>query len=383
MRHRPHNPGPGEPDQNRLVRHTLPIVALFLLGCSTASPSPGGLADMPSIRTVTVGSVSSAGDAGNRTIRFEDDPIVIRRTLEAPPREVWPLLLDAYRAQGLVPGEWDVETLTLATAPREVSREWEGEPLQRFLDCGSSTTGRPLADDSRVSFAMASQLSGDPQGPTELLSRLEAVAFPFEAGPGRAQTCRSTGEMERRIVERVRAALGSPAAPSEPEGGAASGGMQPAGLPSAIVLPGIEPGDRVRITTFTEERHTGRLIAIRPDSLLMRTSRATAIPMASVASLKRYHAERGPILAGAALGAAAGIALAVGTDLGISSTHQAQGRILNPGLGAIGGGLAGAFLAWLTVGHAWVDIPLEILPVVGTGTGAGLGVRSSWRPPWP
>ena len=45
------------------------------------------------------------------------------------------------------------------------------------------------------------------------------------------------------------------------------------------------------------------------------------------------------------------------TGIGITGKHEVQGEILNPGLGAVFGGLLGAGVGYL-FGRSWLDVPL-------------------------
>jgi hypothetical protein len=65
--------------------------------------------------------------------------------------------------------------------------------------------------------------------------------------------------------------------------------------------------------------------------------------------------------AAALVGIVAGVTIATTTDWGIVGKHKIQGEMLNPGLGAIFGGIAGILVANGTFGTSWVEVPLERL----------------------
>ena len=138
------------------------LLLLFIfpaLGCATAKPGETDLLGTPQIRTVMAGARGGGDGTGLATIRFVDEPIVVEEVVGAPRDEVWPLLLEAYRAEGLVPDGADAESGILSLSRVEWSRERNGQSLSGFLDCGRSSTGRALANDARVVTDIASQVS--------------------------------------------------------------------------------------------------------------------------------------------------------------------------------------------------------------------------------
>jgi hypothetical protein len=143
----------------------------------------------------------------------------------------------------------------------------------------------------------------------------------------------------------------------------------------------VEPGTRIRIHTSPTERYTGTFLAYRNDTVLMRRSRITPVPLSSVSILEVHHARTPRIVAGAVIGAVAGIAIATGTDAGITGDHEIQGRILNPGLGSVAGGLAGAWIASKLFGTSWEEVSLDPGLQQDGSRGVGLGVRIPWPRP--
>ena len=64
------------------------------------------------------------------------------------------------------------------------------------------------------------------------------------------------------------------------------------------------------------------------------------------------------VWAGTLVGIVAGVAIATTTPLGITGEHDVQGEILNPGLGAVVGGLVGGFLGF-RFGTSWITVPVD------------------------
>jgi hypothetical protein len=128
--------------------------------------------------------------------------------------------------------------------------------------------------------------------------------------------------------------------------------------------------------TSPTERYTGTFLVYRNDTVLLRRSRVTGVPYSSVSTLEVQRTNTGRIVAGAGVGAVAGVAIAVRTGLGITGRHEVQGRVLNPGLGAVAGGLIGAFLTSKLFASRWEEVPLELQtsPVSGSPRGF-IGLR--------
>lgn len=338
------------------------LFVFSVLGCATAKMGEVDLLGTPQIRTVMAGA--RAGDGtGPATIRYVDEPIVVEEVVRAPREEVWPLLLDAYRAEGLAPDGVDPVSGIVSLSRVEWSRERDGLPLSAFLDCGLSGTGRPMADDARIVSAIISQVAARGTDATGVAIRFEAVAFPFDASGGRVRGCTTTGELERAIVARIQAALSPRQAESEFRG--TEVWTQPA-LSTPPVraevsdLP-IEPGDQVRVWLSSSERLTGAFMGVQPDTLFLRRSRRTALPLRSIEAIQIKRIHRPTTVFGFFLGMAAGVTLALTTDLGIGGGHAIQGKLLNPGLGALVGGLAGAAVGTVFFATSWEDVPLEMV----------------------
>jgi len=241
----------------------------------------------------------------------------------------------------------------------EWSRERNGERLSTVLDCGASGTGRPMADDARIAAALAAHVEDLGPGSAKVTLRLAAVAHPYESLGGRVRECVTTGVLERGILGRVRGAL----APAEiPSGVGPVVPAAPASPPTleAAALP-VAPGHQMRVWLASGERVTGAFLQVRSDSLVLGTSRRTPIPLELVRRAEMKRTRRLAVGAAALVGIAAGVTIATTTDWGIVGKHKIQGEMLNPGLGAIFGGIAGVLVANGTFGTFWVEVPLDRL----------------------
>lgn len=343
------------------------VLATFpLLGCASSSPEVDLLGG-PQIRTVTTGAGSPGGGDVTRgmSIRYVDDPILVEDIVGGAPTQVLPLLLDAYRIEGLTPDGMDLETGIVSVSRAEWSEQRNGLPVSTFLDCGPSSTGRPLADDAGIVLALAAQVKEEGPDVSRVTVRLDAQAFPQTSLGGRAQDCTTTGVLERALIGHVQTALapGSVEAGAEGEEDGPRPVLQGPALSNPVFradLSGLpfEPGDQVRVWLSESERLSGTFLGFQADSLLLRKTRRTAVPLAAVRGLQMKEVRRAPVLAGALLGVVAGVTVAMTTDMGIGGRHAIQGEILNPGLGAVFGGLVGAGVGYL-FGRSWLDVPLD------------------------
>jgi hypothetical protein len=328
------------------LKRLLLVSLLPLLGCAT-SRGEADLLRMPEIRTVTAGSVNPGGQSVATTFRYEEQPVLVEELVDGGVEEVLPALLDAYRSEGLLPDDIDAETGIVSLSRVEWSGERNGQPLSALLDCGLSATGRPMADDARIVAAVAAQVRGAGPDAARVTLRLVASAYPYESLGGRVRECVTTGELEHAILARARVALTPAPADADPAAG-------------DIDLP-FSAGDLLRVWVSPSERMTGSFLGVRRDTLLLGTGRRTAIPLERIEEIQMKRTRRSVMVVSVLVGVAAGVALATTTDLGIHGQHGSQGRILNPGLGAMTGGLAGALVASITFGTSWVQVPVGMV----------------------
>jgi hypothetical protein len=346
---------------------------LFLSGCATSGPGEADLLGGPQIRTVMAGEMGSGGEqVSTATLRYVDDPVLVEENLGGSLDDVWPLLLTAYGSEGLDPDGSDLTAGLLSVSRMEWSGDRGGEPVSTILDCGTSETGRPLADGARVVAAIASQLRAADEGSTRITTRFEGIAYPMGGATGGPRQCRTTGELERLIHAHVRAALEPGEAASRtlvPGNREAPGPTRPgmAGIPDVSSSPfrvapedlPIEPGDPIRVWVSPTIRLTGSYMGLRADTLLLRRSRRTALPLWAIENMQVKRTKPSATLVGSLVGAATGVVLFLSTDLGITGAHDIQGEILNPGLGALSGGLAGAAIGSIFFGSSWEDVSME------------------------
>ncbi len=339
------------------------LFALFLLpalGCATSGDGLD-LGGVPQTRTVTAGSASPSGSQmgiGRLSVSYVDEPLLVESTVEGTAETAWPALLEAFREEGLTPDGLDEQTHVVSVSRVEWSGERRGMPLSTFVDCGLSSTGLALADHARVAAALTAQVASDGPETARVVVRMDAVAFPLAEAGERARGCTTTRGLEEAIIGHVQRAL-EPDVP--PPGPSTTSGSSEA-VEAAVVHPEaysdlpFGPGDKIRVWVSSSERWTGAFLGFQADSLLLKRSRRTGVPLGIIQQIQVKETRRRPIVIGAVLGMAAGVTIATATDLGIGGRHAVQGEILNPGLGVVVGGLVGAVVGSVAFGTSWIDV---------------------------
>lgn len=186
------------------MRRTVPWCAPILFVCvvvtGCASSGRGGLDESRG------GLMQIEGDATLYKFDLNSDRTAIRHALEAPPAAVWAALPVVYekvglRGAGVVDEKHRVFGLpSAALLPRSLA----GEPLNRFLTCGSRTTGSSV-DTYEVRLRALTQIDSTAEG-SLVLTRLDAVAR-SRGVSGLPVSCSTTGRLERLLVDSLQARI--------------------------------------------------------------------------------------------------------------------------------------------------------------------------------
>lgn len=283
--------------------------------------------------------------------------------VQARPATLLPAVREAYRAffpeSGVEPGDGG----QVGVHGVSLTRRLATAPLATYLDCGTSSTGGPLANDSRVTASFVTVLRPAGDGSRSVVAtRIDAVAAPLEAGMGRsAVRCATTGVFEAEVLAHARDVLSArtltdgdaPREGAPPIGPPATLSTRPRGLSRVADAASVTTGSHVRIRTGNRT-FPARVAGVSASGMTARVEGGlTSIPWPEVEQLEVRVQERSRARMGAVLGALGGLAAGLGSDLFIDGKHAAQGRLLNPGLGALTGGLAGALLGSLIRSHRW------------------------------
>lgn len=157
-----------------------------------ATPAPTDGAGMPTTTRIETpnGAVALTTVPSTRTARL---------TVDAPVDSVWKALVPVYQALEIPVTTLLSDQRLVANEAFKVRRRLHGQPLSRYLECGSSM-GMQNADTYAVTMSIRTQLVGDPTGGTSVLTRVQAtgVAPTFSNS---AVSCASTGALEQQITD--------------------------------------------------------------------------------------------------------------------------------------------------------------------------------------
>ncbi len=179
---------------------TLSAAAIGILGAACASSSAVREREVVSPTSTVVTTASgSTMSIETQTQRYARET-VLDLTPEA-----------AYTALPLAFGFLGIEVRTHQDSERMMGntnfiarRQLKGERLSSYVDCGRGATLQNNADNYEVRFSVLSQIVPADEGKVAVRTRVDATARSLATTSNRI-TCTSTGELERRIAEHVRA----------------------------------------------------------------------------------------------------------------------------------------------------------------------------------
>lgn len=173
------------------------LAALLLTGCAGAITSAPKVGDANGPTRV----LQQGGVVSFQTSRAG---AVLTTGISAEATRLWDLLPAVYREIGLEATQADIRNRILRFDGRV--QKLNGTRLSEFLDCGRGVAG-PNADTHDVTLRVVAQVA--PVGSTsEARAQVEATAR-NRGTSGSPPSCISTGVLESRIFEILRAAAGS------------------------------------------------------------------------------------------------------------------------------------------------------------------------------
>jgi hypothetical protein len=179
------------------MRHiVLSAWLLSLAGCATTSaPSSGG--GLPPVMATR----------SNRSADVRPRAEVARAEhVEFPMQAVWDALPGVYTELGVPEVGVDPAARTVGNGSFVASRTLGGEPLSRFVSCGTTPIGRPVADEARVQMDVRTVVTAE-GGETSLRTTLQATARGNRGTSSDNLPCTSTGRLEARIAIMLRQKL--------------------------------------------------------------------------------------------------------------------------------------------------------------------------------
>lgn len=128
---------------------------------------------------------------------------VVTDVIRATPDAAWAALPRVYAELGIEVKDRSDADHVLGNPRFTVSRRLLGEPLSRFLECGSGLMG-PFADTYRIDMLIRSGIEPAEGGGAQVGTYVEARGRNPEGTSNTAVACTSTQRLERMIAERVR-----------------------------------------------------------------------------------------------------------------------------------------------------------------------------------
>lgn len=173
------------------------LAALALGACATATGD----------ETLGAPKVTTVSTTGGATVAIESQPTTGGRsaTIAAAPERVWEVLPAVYQGLGVTVGTINPAARVLGNTSLRLNRRLGGEPVSRFVECGTTATGFPIADAYRVEMSVMTGVA--PMAPG---SRVETHVNAQAVNPsvsGAPVHCTTTGRLEQLIADRVKAHL--------------------------------------------------------------------------------------------------------------------------------------------------------------------------------
>lgn len=173
------------------MRHVVVLAALAAAACAPPG-SAATSADSGPARIITTGSGAE--------VRVGGDGPAAAYAVPSAPDEVWNALPGVYTTLGVPEGLRDHTTGTYGNRRHVLRRTLDGKPLSRYLSCGYTATGSPIADSYRVQLSVVTTVK-PAAGGSEVRTEVGATAQSIEGASSSAVPCASTGRLEARIAE--------------------------------------------------------------------------------------------------------------------------------------------------------------------------------------
>lgn len=173
----------------------LALAALLAAACAPAATPADTPAPGRDSRVIATG--------GTVDVYLAPDRTSAEVTVNAPPARVWEAVRDTYTALGIPMGTSDPRAMTYGNQKIVVRRRLADAPLSRFLNCGHTAAGAPVADTYRVTLSLLTTVHPAPGGASRVTTRLGASAESIDGSSSNVVACGSTGVLETRIGEGV------------------------------------------------------------------------------------------------------------------------------------------------------------------------------------
>ena len=171
------------------------LLAACASGGGSEAPKPAGPAGSID-RAQTTGAAEGANlDMTVHSTNFTSSDIVVASLDSA-----WAVLPDVWKSLGLTIDGISTREHRLQSGSMRIRRQLAGVSLSRFIECGRSTQG-PNADVYFIVLRFETVLSGSDGN--VLARSAMAVTGEGTGNSGQVTRCSSSGELERRVGERL------------------------------------------------------------------------------------------------------------------------------------------------------------------------------------
>lgn len=178
------------------------MATVALAGCAPSLTPPAPESDPG--RTTTV--VSDAyGQAGVMVTSYHNNGAPVY-DLTGSPADIWSVLPSVYGDLRIPIGTTDPANRMYGNTSLVLNRSLGGQPVSKYLSCGTDAFGVSLADRYRVSMSVLTILTPGQNGKTHVETRVSGTAANPSVSDARAD-CTSTGALEEAIASRIRMKL--------------------------------------------------------------------------------------------------------------------------------------------------------------------------------
>ncbi len=176
------------------------VVALMAAACAS-----GGASGAPAPEVINDEREAALSAALGQRVTADD--MTSSESFTALRAQVHRELIAAYAQLGIPAELINPSTGLVAVTEKRVSQRLAGEPLSRFLSCGATITGA-RADQDRIMLSVISYAKPVGMSGSRVETRVNSTAIDV-TGTGGRQPCTTSGELETRLHNMVKAAVGS------------------------------------------------------------------------------------------------------------------------------------------------------------------------------
>lgn len=150
--------------------------------------------------------VLSSGGSYDVRVTSNDEASV--QVIRATPAQAWDALPRVFEALDVPITHMQEAQHLMGNRDFTASRRLGGDPLERFLNCGSTISG-PITSNHTVKLSLLVQVLPSDGGQSQLSTRVEGRATSRQGVSGSVLACGSTGRLEAKVAELLNAAVGA------------------------------------------------------------------------------------------------------------------------------------------------------------------------------